>query len=144
MVKVPYRSDPQSPQESPCIHYYFVTLPPYLIFQLSRSNRWSSTDFTFVNSRLVVYPVNGLNMQPFVHPTIKMNSNEYLYDLIAVCCCSVSNAREQYYSICRCRVGPNNRWLMYNDHVVQQVDESSVVSPFAYLLVYSQRKYTYY
>ena len=122
------------------------TLPEILCLHLKRwravGRQW------FKNERYVEYPLNGLDLRPYMHPDMtkstdgkEITSKELgsIYDLIAVICHHGAGVRSGHYTS-YCRSMDKNEWYHFDDQrVTQMTDASHVQTPDAYILLYKRR-----
>ena len=122
------------------------TLPEILCLHLKRwravGRQW------FKNERYVEYPLNGLDLRPYMHPDmtkstsgkeIKSEELGSIYDLIAVICHHGAGVRSGHYTS-YCRNMDKNEWYHFDDQrVTQMSDASHVQTPDAYILLYKRR-----
>ena len=129
-----------------CVYF----LPPYLTLHLSRSTYhtfreaekgYNSASNQYVQYKVqtkVKYPLYNLDMNPFV--CSENPNNEYIYDLVGVCCHSGRADNGHYYAFCRDREeGGAVSWWKFSDESVMQVKEADVVTMKACMLVYEQK-----
>ncbi len=106
----------------------FWTLPKVLIIDMKRYN-YSGTK----NQRLIDFPLDELDMRRYVTGYEK---DKYIYDCYAVCNHSGSVHGGHYTAYVR---NANNNWYHFNDNMVKEVRQSSIVSQKAYCLFYRIR-----
>jgi ubiquitin C-terminal hydrolase len=100
--------------------------PKILVLSLKRFDHLNRK-----NSKLVDYPIQGLNLNKYV-----FNGTKDIYDLYAISCHMGSANMGHYISICKNQDG---KWYCFNDENVTQFDESKLVSEHAYMLLYKRR-----
>ena len=108
-------------------------LPPVLIIQLKR--------FIFneiggvKNSGFVNFPIKNLNFSPWYSGD---DSSEPIYDLYAIINHRGCYSFGHYYSYVLTAAG----WCCYDDSVISPISESSLVTQYAYVLMYKKRGVT--
>jgi ubiquitin C-terminal hydrolase len=107
----------------------FFSLPDTLIIDLKRfgSNLRK-------NNTLVSYPLNDLDMSPYV---VGYKRASYKYDLYAVANHSGGVMGGHYTAYVK---NPNGKWYHYNDTSVTEIDEKQIVSQKGYVLFYRKKK----
>lgn len=78
------------------------------------------------------YPVNNLNMKDYVTE----NKGDLIYDLKGVVLHRGSLNTGHYTSFCR--NANNNKWYLFDDELVREVEEESLVDANAYILLYER------
>jgi ubiquitin carboxyl-terminal hydrolase 8 len=106
----------------------FWSLPKVLIIDMKRYN-YNGTK----NQRLIDFPLEGLDMRPYV---IGYDKNKYIYDCYAVCNHSGNMGGGHYTAYVK---NANGKWYHFNDNMVKEIRTSTVVSPKAYCLFYRLR-----
>lgn len=93
----------------------------------------------------VAYPATGLQLHELATPESGCRKGGATYDLVGQCLHAGSMAAGHYTSICRVEepgVGNNNlAWHLFNDDKVSSLASNQLVSPSAYVLLYSLRPY---
>ena len=126
-------------------------LPCYLTFQLNRCYYKSgvesgdrkahpanvSSNYYKVYTK-VSYPLRNLDMKPFL---CTESQEEWLYDLIGVCCHHGEMLNGHYYTFCKDNVDGKEQWWFYSDARVSKVEESEVMNKNAYMLVYQRKNH---
>lgn len=108
----------------------FWSLPDILIISIKR---FSNT--LRKNTKLVTFPLEGLDMREYV---IGYDKDTYVYDLYAVCNHSGDVSGGHYTSSVK---NANGRWYNFNDsNITYIVDEQRIVSPEAYCFFYRKKK----
>ena len=85
------------------------------------------------NQRLIDFPLEELDMRKYV---IGYEKDKYVYDCYAVCNHSGSVHGGHYTAYVR---NANNKWYHFNDNMVKEIRQSSIVSQKAYCLFYRIR-----
>lgn len=86
-----------------------------------------------------MYPLEDLDMAPYLLEEMREKGVSYLYDLIGVACHRGSGMEGHYSAICRDNVDGVNKWFRYSDDTVEEVSVKVVRSADAYALVYSRK-----
>lgn len=105
-------------------------LPQNLVIQLKRFDCQTS----FKDRTNVLYPLNNLDMSPYVDPIFRSEQKFFNYMLVNVIV-HIGNVNAGHY-ITYSKNTDINKWFMYNDDNVALIDESQVVCRDAYLLSY--------
>tara|TARA_Y100000816_G_C26099746_1_gene582588 strand:+ start:914 stop:1942 length:1029 start_codon:yes stop_codon:yes gene_type:complete len=106
----------------------FWSLPEILIIELMRFNYNGGKIHTIVD-----FPLENLDMKPYV---IGYNSNNYIYDLFAVCNHSGNQFGGHYHSHIK---NTNGKWYNFDDTDVNEISINKVVSSKSYCLFYRRR-----
>lgn len=107
----------------------FWSLPTILIIDLKRWNMRGQK-----NNALVDFPMEGLDMSPYVRG---YNKDSYVYDLFGVCNHSGGPMGGHYTASVRAADGD---WYGFNDAQVSKIQAAQVKSPRAYCLFYRKIK----
>jgi uncharacterized UBP type Zn finger protein len=83
---------------------------------------------------MIDYPVEGLDMSPFV----KLDPQDKIYDLFGVVCHVGMIACAGHYTAF-CLNPVDNKWYYYDDSNVREVKKEQVVTRNAYILFYKKR-----
>ena len=89
------------------------------------------------NSSFVKYPVDSLDMRPYVLG-LKDAPEPILYDLYGVSIHFGSLNGGHYTATCRNH--ESNEWYYFNDSLVSHAIQTDIVSKSAYILFYRRRK----
>ena len=118
------------------------SLPDILVIQLKRflyeSSSFASRTGMPVAEKvtsLVHFPIEGLNMKPFVSGPC--DESEAIYDLYAVSN-HMGGMGGGHYSVCL--NSHNGKWYEFDDTRTQLVSAQDVVTPKAYVLSYCRRR----
>lgn len=84
---------------------------------------------------LVDYPLKDLDLKPYMENALE--DQDYLYDLVGVVNHRGSLFNGHYVAICHNSV--DNRWRLYDDDRVTEIQASEVVQPDAYILFYKRQ-----
>lgn len=87
----------------------------------------------------VIYPLEDLDMSPYLADEVIEDGVSYLYDLIGVACHRGSGMEGHYSAICRDNVDGVNKWFRYSDDTVEEVTVRVVRNADACALVYSRK-----
>tara|TARA_B100000401_G_scaffold336246_2_gene235016 strand:- start:3156 stop:4142 length:987 start_codon:yes stop_codon:yes gene_type:complete len=99
----------------------FIRMPKTLIISLKK----------YVNEKqLITYPLQDLDMTPYVINA----SNKVVYELYGVCIHEGIQSYGHYYSYVKIK----NKWFCFNDNMVREIKEKTVVSKSAYCLFYKR------
>ena len=88
-------------------------------------------------SDLVNFPLEGLDMSPFVISKEGLTADDCKYDLYGVSHHSGSLSGGHYTASCRSEV--DGKWAYFNDSRVSKLSSGEVVDKSAYLLFYKRR-----
>eukprot|EP00803_Ostreobium_quekettii_P004679 evm.model.scf_1805EXC.1 EVM.evm.TU.scf_1805EXC.1 scf_1805EXC:11972-19110(-) len=108
-------------------------LPEILVIQIKRFENRGNGEGWERNSMLVEFPIEGLDMSPYV--AIKQDT-EPVYDLYAVLNHYGSVRMGHYTAYCQ---HFNGKWYHFDDEYVSEVSPRVVVSTAAYVLFYRRR-----
>ena len=108
----------------------FWNFPTVLIITLKRF----SPDGTLKNGTLVNFPIDQLDLSKYA-VGYKANSNKYQLFGVANHMGGVGGGHYTAYGLNR-----NNKWYLYNDAMVQEVERSQIISQYAYCLWYRKIK----
>ena len=101
--------------------------PNKLIIHLKRFKNDGNKNDIFVN-----YPLYKLNLSRFCVGYDKFHSE---YNLYAVACHMGTSEGGHYIAYCK---NVNNKWYKFDDNIVSEVSENSVITKDAYCLFYSK------
>lgn len=87
----------------------------------------------------VVYPLEDLDMAPYLLEDMREKGVSYLYDLIGVACHRGSGMGGHYSAICRDNVDGVNKWFRYSDDTVEEVSVKAVRNADAYAWCIQER-----
>lgn len=104
--------------------------PPVMVIQLKRFGVMR----TIKDSRMVQYPLTGLDVSCIVSPTQVEPSKCYKYTLQCVVNHVGGLNGGHYFSYCRDE--DSGRWFKYDDENVSEISESMALTQNAYLLFY--------
>jgi len=108
----------------------FWSLPNILIIDLKRSKLNNKKLHT-----LVQIPLHDVNFSQYVKG---YNANSYIYDLYGVCNHSGGGgAGGHYFAYIK---NANGKWYNFNDTMVNEIQESQVISAMSYCLFYRKKK----
>tara|TARA_B100000035_G_scaffold138446_1_gene118005 strand:+ start:398 stop:1426 length:1029 start_codon:yes stop_codon:yes gene_type:complete len=107
----------------------FWSLPDILIIELMRFNYNGGKIHTIVD-----FPIKKLDMKPYI---IGYNSNNYIYDLFAVCNHSGNQYGGHYHSHIK---NANGKWYNFDDTEVNEISENKIISSKSYCLFYRKNK----
>ena len=124
-------------------------LPQILIIQLKRFaysksyGRYSNSYYYEGNkkkiSTLVEFPLENLDLRPYLAPEIQTTTENTLYDLLCVANHTGGANFGHYYAYCRDDNDGTPRWFEYNDSCVSEMRPSEVCKPTAYVLIYRRK-----
>lgn len=106
----------------------FWSLPNILIIDLKR---WSETGGKI--SKLVDAPLNNADFSKHVRG---YNKDSNIYDLYGVCNHSGGSFGGHYTAFVK---NANGKWYEFNDTIINEVDESKVVTPRSYCFFYRKK-----
>ena len=86
------------------------------------------------NNCLIEFPVHDLNMNKYLAANCVGGLN-LMYDLYAVVRHTGSLHAGHYTAVCKVQ----NKWYVFNDNSVREIQEGSVISSSAYILFYQKR-----
>jgi ubiquitin carboxyl-terminal hydrolase 8 len=106
------------------------SLPRLLIIHLKRfrhDGAWGDKISSFVD-----YPLNNLNLSPYV---LNSKSSDSIYNLYGTC--NHTGTLNGGHYIATCKNSQNKEWYKYDDCSVKQVDRDTIKSTSAYILFYA-------
>lgn len=108
-----------------------LKLPEILCIHLKRFRHefFSSKISTYIS-----FPLNGLEMKPYLHKDCKAEVTSY--DLVAVVCHHGTAGGGHYTAYCLNHI--NEQWYEFDDQYVTEVDVSQVINCEAYVLFYKK------
>lgn len=106
----------------------FFSLPDILVVDFKRFNQQIRK-----NNMTVHFPLNDLDLTKYV---VGYDKNSYKYDLYGVCNHSGSTLGGHYTAYVK---NANGKWYHFNDTMVTEIKENSVVSNKAYCLFYRKK-----
>lgn len=110
----------------------------YLILHIVRTVFDSATKLTRKDQSHVDFPIDGLDMTPYISTTDD-NTQSYLYDLISVVSHHGRTVHEGHYDTYAWNE-QHVSWLHYNDSSVSLANENDVSNAQPYLLFYKRRQ----
>ena len=102
--------------------------PKILIIHLKRFSNNSNK-----NNKLVSFPINNMDLSKYCVGYDKFSS---IYNLYGICNHEGSLNSGHYYAYCR---NSNNKWYIYDDNNVREIENSSLISNNAYCLFYHKK-----
>ena len=120
----------------------FINIPTTLLAQVDspiggktgvNSIRGKNLIGSFYQPRLVISDVEILKSLPQREFVCGYNNEKYIYDLFAVCN-HHGNCNGGHYTACI--KNANNKWYLFNDGLINQIQEDKVITHFAYTLFY--------
>jgi len=118
--------------------FAFSKLPPVFCFHLKRFEQSRSSTTMVKLDHHLPFPVQGLDMAPYVAPNVKSTCGEAtIYDLFAVVEHVGSMDAGHYIAFVR----RSGEWFRCDDSFVSAVPESELKATHAYLLFYARRGY---
>lgn len=110
--------------------YHFWNFPSIIVIALKRFTPDGSKKMT----HLIDFPLEDLDLSTY---TKGYNSKSYKYNLYGVCNHIGSVSGGHYTAFVK---NSQNKWIHYNDHIVEKVENSNVIiSPLAYCLFYRKK-----
>lgn len=106
--------------------------PPILCVHLKRFKH--ELMYTSKIHNTVSFPLHDLDLSPYIH----QKAADAVYDLVAVVCHRGNYNSGHYITYALNR--PKNAWFVYDDKIVQPVDESTVARAQAYVLFYRKQE----
>jgi ubiquitin C-terminal hydrolase len=106
------------------------TNPQILVIQLKRFNHFRGAK----DSRLITYPMNDLDISPYISPANRDPSRCYKYTLQCVVNHYGGLHGGHYYTYSKDE--ESGKWFNYNDQLVNEIRPTAVVNQCAYLLYY--------
>lgn len=103
----------------------FWRLPTYLIISFKRF----TSNMRKINY-FIKFPIHKFDLNPFI--TGYRNAAK-TYDLVCIANHSGGVGGGHYYAFCK---NLNGKWYNFNDATVTEIDESNLITPAAYVLVY--------
>ncbi len=107
----------------------FWSLPNVLMINLKR--------FDYTGKKLrqnISTPIHNVDFSKYIEG---YNKKSYIYDLYAICNHSGGVLGGHYTAIVK---NANNKWYLYNDTVVNEINENKIITPSAYCFFYRKVK----
>lgn len=120
-----YFNDKTNKKENVYKNTIFWSLPKILIIDLKRYDNFLRK----INTQVKI-PTTNLDLREFV---CGYNNEKYIYDLFAVCN-HHGNCNGGHYTACI--KNANNKWYLFNDGLINEIQEDKVITQFAYTLFY--------
>eukprot|EP00792_Barthelona_sp_PAP020_P004064 TRINITY_DN1861_c0_g1_i1.p1 TRINITY_DN1861_c0_g1~~TRINITY_DN1861_c0_g1_i1.p1 ORF type:complete len:855 (-),score=205.54 TRINITY_DN1861_c0_g1_i1:10-2541(-) len=111
----------------------FFTLPKVLIIHLKRFTKHFSKNSTFID-----FPIEELDMEPYVSERAQNLNMNYKYELYGVIQHHGSTAGGHYVAAAKNSI--NNKWYDFNDSSTSFASKNDIVSDSAYVLFYELKK----
>tara|TARA_B100001093_G_C26693271_1_gene955747 strand:- start:137 stop:1171 length:1035 start_codon:yes stop_codon:yes gene_type:complete len=108
---------------------FFWDLPKILIIDLKRWNENGKK-----NNKLVKANINNVNLTNYVVGYNKLNN---IYDLYGVCNHFGGSLGGHYTSYIK---NANNKWYEFNDTIINEIDESKIITQNSYCFFYRKKK----
>lgn len=122
--------------------YMIKKLPLYLIIHFNRfkvrsTNVILSRFLNKKNDALIEYPINDLILNDYVVKD-ESDKHNYKYELFAVNQHYGTMQGGHYTCVVKNKLGNKDKWFMYDDDRVYEIDESKVIDESAYVLFYKR------
>lgn len=115
-----------------------LNLPEILIIHLKRFRHDSMFSTGKIGS-YVSFPLDDLDMRPYLHQTPKSKSMETLYELTGIICHYGSSNGGHYIAYARNYL--NDEWYEYDDSYCKRVDILTVQNVQGYVLFYKKKSF---
>ena len=89
----------------------------------------------------VSFPLRGLRLGEYASPQCAAAPADCVYDLYAVSNHAGTLHGGHYTAMCRVPARGGGAWYAFNDEAVTRIEQSTVVSQYAYMLFYVRRRY---